>query len=251
MRMLAVLFALFLTACAETPESMPMCAAPPDTGTPFGQALQRSALHYGNKVTPEQLALAGLSGLSRLDPTLKITREPPRVVMQVPDQPITKLTIFSGRDVSSWRDKAVDIIGTAKELSPVIAATSTEGLQETLVAVLQDAYPTPEVVRIPCPPVDEVVEVPKTPDHCYGVPYGRGKVRTDPGEIRTPPIVAGADKGALSSASSQRYVLMDRPLTVPPEITRIQRGYVEYWVGGFTNDGRSPGARSISIAGNW
>lgn len=151
MRVLSVIFALLLTACIGTQESAPLCLAPSDSGTPFGQALQRAALHHGNKVTPEQLALAGLSGLNTLDPTMTITREHARIVFRVPEKPTSWVTVPSGLEISSWREKMVDILITAKQISPVIEIAPPEKLQASLIAALNEAYPTPDKVFVACP----------------------------------------------------------------------------------------------------
>jgi hypothetical protein len=75
---------------------------------------------------------------------------------------------------------------------------------------------------------------------CFGAPYAARKVDASQYEMPNPPEVI-RDSGALPSVSNaDRIQRQDKQLaSLPPELSRIRRGALEWWLGAFINDGLS------------
>lgn len=140
----AVLAALALASCATPPSpSAPArqaCVAAPGNGTVFGQELEQAARALAGSATTEQLVLAGLQGLRSIDPSVTITREGVKIVVQGHGN-IDTTTARPGMNAREWRETIPNIVGGARQASTILRNEPHERLQEAMVRAMLEVYP--------------------------------------------------------------------------------------------------------------
>lgn len=147
-RAMAVIALALLAGCAPVQRK----CAPWDGGTPFGRELYYATLERGASVPVETLAMAGLRGMTEIDPALGIRREGNAIVVERAGAPPDRTTVSPWASVQQWREKSVDILSAARRLSPAVAAEPADMVQDRLVAALHAAYPPqPDCAAKPAP----------------------------------------------------------------------------------------------------
>ncbi|HEY3916832.1 MAG TPA: S41 family peptidase [Stellaceae bacterium] len=121
---------LTLVACAGTP-SQPI-AAQSDERQLFAETDESILEYHIQKVQPEQLALTGLARLDSIDPQISIDHPAKAVVLRVGDQ-VRRFATPAPDNLADWSALTGSVLDQARALSPLVAATSTDKLEELVI----------------------------------------------------------------------------------------------------------------------
>lgn len=130
-RCATALTALSLVACAGTTPTQPT-AAQSDERRLFAETDQSILEYHIQKVQPQQLALTGLARLDTIDPQISIEHQPHAVVLHVGDQS-RRFVAPEPSNVAEWSALTGSVLDQARALSPPVAATSTDKLEELVI----------------------------------------------------------------------------------------------------------------------
>jgi carboxyl-terminal processing protease len=130
-RCAAGLTALTLVACAGSNTGGPT-AAQSDERRLFTEADESILEYHIQQVQPEQLALTGLAHLDTIDPQISIEHTPDAVTLHVGDEK-RRFDAPGASELVDWSVLTSHVLDSARAMSPVIAATSTDKLEETVI----------------------------------------------------------------------------------------------------------------------
>lgn len=150
-RCAAGLTALTLVACVGTPANQ-TTGAQSDERRLFAETDQSILEYHIKQVEPQQLALTGLARLHAIDPQVSIADAPGVMTLQVGDKK-RSFDAPAAADLVDWSVLTSNVLDQAREMSPLIAATPRDKLEETVIdgalAKLDpySRYVPPEVAR--------------------------------------------------------------------------------------------------------
>ena len=150
-RCAAGLTALTLVGCAGSNADRPT-AAQSDERRLFTETNESILEYHVQQVQPEQLALTGLARLDSIDPQISIEHAPGEVTLHVGDT-ARRFDAPGTSEVIDWSILTSTLLDQARDLSPRIAATPPDKLEELVIdgalAKLDpySRYVPPEVAR--------------------------------------------------------------------------------------------------------
>jgi carboxyl-terminal processing protease len=130
-RCAAALTALTLASCAGTPTDRPS-AAQSDERRLFVEADESILEYHIQQVQPEQLALTGLAHLDALDPQISIEHSAGAVILHVGEQ-TRRFDAPGSSELVDWGVLTNKVLDDARTMSPLIAATSSDKLEELVI----------------------------------------------------------------------------------------------------------------------
>jgi len=130
-RCAAGLTALTLVACAGTNADRPS-AAQSDERRLFTETDESILEYHIKQVQPEQLALTGLAHLDTIDPQVSIDHTPGTVTLRVGDK-THSFDAPGASELVDWSVLTSNVLDQARDMSPLIAATSPDKLEETVI----------------------------------------------------------------------------------------------------------------------
>lgn len=124
-----VLCGLLLASCMSAPKIDPNGAFDPDNATAmFTAAYTMIQDKYIDPVTAEQLAMAGLDGIEKIDEDVTFTRKGDKIHVALPHHRGVDLLAPPATNISGWAHLTTLAIDLARADSAALAATSTEDL---------------------------------------------------------------------------------------------------------------------------
>ncbi len=142
--------ALALAGCAATP--LPPNVSAADERALFAEANKDIIEFHIKKVVPDQLALAGLARLATIDPAISIAHTGDQLVLRH-GASILRFSIPASANSSQWGALTAKVIAAARTLSPEIAASPADRLDEQVIDASLAAldpysrYARPEIAR--------------------------------------------------------------------------------------------------------
>lgn len=149
-RCATALTVLTLAACAGTTDRP--TAAQSDERRLFAETDESILEYHIQQVEPEQLALTGLARLDEVDPQISIDHSAGTVTLHVGDR-TRQFDAPGPSELVDWSVLTNKILDQARDLSPLVAATSSDKLEELVIdgalAKLDpySRYVPPEVAR--------------------------------------------------------------------------------------------------------
>lgn len=128
-----VFCALWIASCTHAPRPDANAAFDADTATSMftaGYSLLQDK--YIEPVTAEQMAMAGLDGIEKLDDAISFERQGDKVRVNIGRHRGADLLAPPATNISGWAHLTTLAIDIARAGSPAIAATSTEDLYNTV-----------------------------------------------------------------------------------------------------------------------
>ena len=129
-RWAAALTALSLAGCAGSTEQPTTAQA--DERRLFAEADQSILEYHIQKVQPQQLALTGLDRLTSIDPQIWIDHTGGTVTLHVGDRS-RRFGAPGPSALVDWGDLTGDVLDGARAMSPLVAATSSDKLEELVI----------------------------------------------------------------------------------------------------------------------
>jgi carboxyl-terminal processing protease len=151
-RCAAGLTALTLVACAGPNTDRPPTAAQSDERRLFTETDESILEYHIKQVQPQQLALTGLENLDSIDPLISIAHSSDAVTLHVGDK-MRRYDAPGPSELVDWSILTSKVLDDARGLSPMIAATSADKLDEVVIdgalAKLDpySRYVPPEIAR--------------------------------------------------------------------------------------------------------
>jgi carboxyl-terminal processing protease len=145
-----ILPVIILAACAGTP-ARPIAANPTERDL-FVEASEDILEFHLKAAHPDEIAVNGLKQLSQVDPAVSVERTADRVILHYADEARDFGAPPAG-DVHAWGKLSAEVLATARDLSPVVAAVAPDRLDEIVIdgslAALDpySRYARPEVAR--------------------------------------------------------------------------------------------------------
>jgi carboxyl-terminal processing protease len=145
-----IIAALTLAACAATPLRSNVSAA--DERALFAETNKDIIEFHIKKVSPEQLTFSGLARLSALDSEISVVRNGDQLVLRRGPS-VQRFYLPATTDNRDWAALTVKVIAAARALSPDIAATPADRLDEKIIDASLAAldpysrYARPEIAR--------------------------------------------------------------------------------------------------------
>ena len=124
---------LWLASCTHAPQPASDAAFNPETATAvFNAGYAMIQDKYIEPVTAEQVAMAGLDGLEKIDERLSFERRGDKVRVSFASRPGAELLAPPATNISGWAHLTSLAIDLARDDSPALAATAPEDIYQTL-----------------------------------------------------------------------------------------------------------------------
>ncbi len=123
-----VMGVLVLASCASAIET----EGPAATARLFAVGYENIADRYIERVDLSRVSIAGLNGLSKIDPGLSISSEAGVVRLNAADVPAAQWPSPESRDVSGWAKVIAEAVDAARAASPELAKKSTGDLSNVV-----------------------------------------------------------------------------------------------------------------------
>jgi carboxyl-terminal processing protease len=129
-RLIASLGLLALAACGAAPVAP---AADEQQTQLLEEAYNGIAKYYIEPVTPGGLALAGLRGLAKVDPTVSVEQQGDQLVLRQGGH-ASQFAAPASSDAQGWAALTEEVAAAARAQSPELAVLSSDGVEQTLLA---------------------------------------------------------------------------------------------------------------------
>ncbi|MFN4283579.1 MAG: S41 family peptidase [Alphaproteobacteria bacterium] len=124
---------MWLASCTHAPQRTTDAAFNPETATAvFNAGYAMIQDKYIEPVTAEQVAMAGLDGLEKIDDKLSFERRGDKVRVSFGDRPGAELLAPPATNIAGWAHLTSLAIDLARDDSPALAATASEDIYQTL-----------------------------------------------------------------------------------------------------------------------
>ncbi len=128
-----VFCALWLASCTQMPKIDSNAAFDPDNATAmFSTGFAMMQDKYIDPVTAEQMAMAGLDGLEKIDDSLSFVRRGDKIRVTVGRSHGSELLAPPATNINGWAHLTTLAINLARADSPALSATSPEDIYQTV-----------------------------------------------------------------------------------------------------------------------
>lgn len=123
--------ALVLASCAHRSE-LPRDAFAATAGEVIDAGYSHIAARYVDPVAMSDVALAGMQGISQIDPDLRVTRERNDIVLTASKGEVREFAAPRGDDPDDWAELTTEVLQAGRAASPALRHAGTEQIYEVV-----------------------------------------------------------------------------------------------------------------------